>query len=157
MILEQDGWRLRIYEVATRRYSTREAADHCACGWCRNFYAAVDQTYPDLRHFLAKLGAHVEAPEEMIAFSPTLCTAYYAVCGEILERGQGSLQVGNLALWPQTETEAMVRTECPEPVIFLCTDCMTLPWVLREPMEDADSPAKGSNPIFRLLSRYIKL
>ena len=155
MILETDGWKFQVFDVATRKYSTREAAEHCSCAWCRNFYAAVDGKYPNIRPFLNKFGVHIEAPDEMMAFSPTQCANYYTVCGSILERGEGSIQVDGIPIEPQTAEEAMVNTECPQPCFFLYVGCMTLPWVLEESMEGADSPAKGKDPISRLLSRWI--
>lgn len=154
MIIEIDGWKFQVFDVATRKYYTREVADHCNCAYCRNFYAAIDAVSPALRPFLSQFGVHIEAPDEMISFSPTLCSNYYGVCGRILERGEGPIMVDGISVEPQTAEEAMVNTEL-EPCFFLYVGCMTLTWVLDEPMEEADSPAKTQNAISRLLGRWI--
>lgn len=155
MILQIDDWKFQIFEVATRKHYARQLAEHCQCAWCRNFYEAVDGAYPNLRPFLDRFGVHIEAPEEMMAFTPTLCINYYAVCGEILERGGEDIVIDGVTVTPQTWEEAKVNTALSEPCFFLEAGCMTLPWVLGEPMEEADSPAKGKNFIQRLLGRWI--
>lgn len=155
MIIEINDWKFQVFDVATRKYYAREAAEHCNCAYCRNFYAAVDCQYPDLRSFLARFGVHIEAPDEMMSFTPTTCSNYYAVCGRILEQGSEPITVGGVTVEPETAEQATVNTRCPEPYFLLYTGVMTLPWVLDEPMEEANSPAKDSNPITRLLSRWI--
>lgn len=154
MILEIDGWKFQVFDVTTRKYYAREVADHCTCATCRNFYQTVDTVYPELRPFLARFGAHVEAPEEMISFSPTLCSNYYGICGQILKRGEGPILLDGICVEPQSAEEAMVNTEL-EPCFFLYVGTMTLPWVLGEPMETAESPAQAQNAISRLLGRWI--
>ena len=155
MIVKIDGWVVRVFPMENRKYYAREVADHCQCAWCRNFYSSVDGTYPQLRPFLEQFGVHIEAPDEMIALSPTLCAGYYAVCGEILERGEDDLLLDGLSVMPLAWSEAKVDTLMEEPLFFLRTDWMTLPWVLEEPMNEADSPAKGKNFIARVLSPWI--
>lgn len=155
MILQFDDWKFRIFEVATRKYYAREVSEHCECAYCRNFYASVDLKYPEMRPFLKEFGVHIEAPDETISFGPTMCANYYAVSGSILERGTGPIYVSGVPIDPETCTEAMVNTECPDPCFFLNVGCMTLPWVLDEPMEQAQSPASERNPVQRLLRRWI--
>lgn len=155
MILQIDDWKFQVFDIATRKYYARELAAHCDCAYCRNFYETVDGEYPEMRGFLARFGVHIEAPDEMMSFTPTRCSNYYAVCGKILEQGEGPISISGVPVEPQTAEEAMVNTDCPGPCFFLCVGCMTLPWVLDEPMEDADSPAKGKDPIQQLLGRWI--
>ena len=103
---------------------------------------------------MEQFGLRLDAPDEMIALTPTLCSNYYAVCGSILEGGAEPITVDGITVEPQLSGEAMVNTTL-DPVFFLYVGCMELPWVLDEPMEQADSPAKRKNPIQRLLSRWI--
>jgi len=142
LILTIDDWTFQVYPVATRKYYARELAEHCTCPNCRNFYAAVDKVYPELRSFLLRFGVQVEAPDEMMAFTPTLCTNYYAVCGSILERGQGSIRVGGVLVTPMTAEEAMANTWLSEPLFFLSVGTMALPWLLEESMEDQPQPGQ---------------
>lgn len=155
MILEIDGWKFQVFDVATRKHYAREVAEHCDCAYCRNFYAAIDTVSPELRPFLARFGVQIEAPDEMISFTPTLCTNYYGVCGQILEHGDAPLIIGDVTVEPMTESEAMTESGCPEPRFFLCAQTIKLPWVLNEPMETAESPAQAQNTIARLLGRWI--
>ena len=155
MILEIDGWKFQVFDVATRKYYVKEVKAHCTCGNCRNFYATIDSVAPELRPFLAKFGVHIEAPDEMVSFSPTLCSNYYGVCGQILEKGDAPLLIGGITLEPLTEEEAMCRSDCPEPRFYLCAANIMLPWVLNEPMDNTDSPAKEQDAIARLLGRWI--
>lgn len=155
MIIQIDDWKFQVFTVSNRRYYAREAAEHCTCAWCRNFYQSVDGEYPNLRPFLDRFGIHIEAPDEMLAPNPTLCDCYYGVMGEILEWGSGDILVDGVAISPQTREEAMVNTEMEGPVFFLQVGTMMLPWVLDEPMEESESPAKSQNYIQRLLRRWI--
>lgn len=156
MIIQIDDWKFQVFTVTNRRYYAREWEDRCQCAWCRNFCRGVDTAYPSLRGFLDQFGVHVEAPDEMMAYTPTLCHGYYAVCGEILERGNGDIMIDGVAVSPQTGEEAMVNTTMDSPTFFLQVGCMMLPWVLDEPMEEADSPARGKKFLQRLLSRWIE-
>ena len=155
MILQIDGWKFQVFSVATRKYYAKEYAEHCSCAYCRNFYAAVDGKYPQLRGFLDRFGVHVEAPDEMISFRPTLCSNYYSVCGEILERGEEPIELGGITVEPMAWEEAMTDTDL-DPCFFLYVSTMDLPWVLDEPMEKAVSSAKEQDAISRLLQRWIK-
>ena len=147
MILQIDDWKFEIDLTATMEYSAAEAADHCICAYCRNFYASVDGTYPDLRPFLARFGINIEAPDELIPyFPPTECEAYFAVCGRIVEQGSGPIVINGLTVFPQQPQEAMVNTGMTHPYFFLLAGLMRLPWVLDEPMEEVESPA--NQPFF---------
>lgn len=155
MILEIDDWKFRIFDVTTRKYYAREVAEHCQCAYCRNFYASVDAAYPELRPFLNRFGIHIEAPEEMLSFRPTLCSNYYTVCGEILETGDEPINIGNISIEPMTPEDALVDTDL-DPCFVLYVSTMNLPWVLDEPMDSADSPAKEQDAISRLLRRWMQ-
>ena len=155
MIIQIDDWKFQVFTVSNRRYYAREAREHCTCAWCRNFYESVDGQYPELRSFLDRFGVHIEAPEEMMAPTPNLCDCYYPVCGEILRQGSEDITVNGVTVSPLTREEAMVNTEMEGPVFYLQVGCMVLPWVLDEPMEETDSPAKSQNFIQRLLRRWI--
>lgn len=155
MIVQIGDWKFHVFEVTNRKYYARQKQDRCDCAWCRNFYKTVDVAYPNLRSFLDRFAVRVDAPDEMISFSPVLCSNYYVVCGSIISRGEEPITVDGITIEPQTAAQAMVNTQLDGPVFFLYAGCMTLPWVLDEPMEEADSPAKGMDPISRLLGRWI--
>ena len=156
MFIRIDDWKFHAFSVSNRRFYADQLSDHCDCAWCRNFYRAVDSAYPDLRPFLDQFGILMDAPTEILAFSPTLCTCYYAVCGDILEQGSEDIIINGITISPLTKEEALVHTEMEGPVYFLQVGTLSLPWVLDESMELADSPAKGKNMIQRLLRRWIE-
>lgn len=146
MILEIDGWKFDIDLPATMEYSAAEAADHCTCAYCRNFYEAIDDSYPDLRPFLAQFGINIEAPDELMNFEPTLYLGAYAVTGRILRFGTGPIRISGAAVLPETSREAMVNAGCQQPYFVLTVGLLTLPWILDEPPEDVVSP--GNEPSF---------
>ncbi len=156
MLITIDRWQFEIDLAATMEYSASEAKDHCTCAYCRNFYASVDTIYPDLRPFLTQFGLDVEAPDELIPyFPPTDCDAYYGVCGKIVKRGNTPISINGLTIHPQNPEEAMVNTGLKHPYFFLMVSLMQLPWVLEEPMEEAESPANQPSFINRVWDRLL--
>ena len=142
MILEIDGWKFDVDMEATMEYSSNEAKDYCNCAYCRNFYAAVDNAYPNLRPFLAQFGLNIEAPDELMPFDMEDRMDYdgvYAVAGRILHVGDELLQVDGLRIAP--ELDSQIDHSQLEPCFYLAIDNIQLPWVLDEPMKDVVSPA----------------
>ena len=58
------AWLVDVDVPLNMEISAGQAREHCTCGYCRNFYAAVNTVCPSLRPFLAKLGIDVEGPDE---------------------------------------------------------------------------------------------
>lgn len=141
MILSIGDWRLLVDEDTTSAYSDTEAAEHCGCGYCRNFYAAVDAVYPKLRPFLAQFGINIEAPDELIPYTPTLYQACYGVAGVILQEGSLTHKVDGLSIRMDSAEDVDMNTGIDGPHFFVTVGLMELPWVLDEPMEDVISPA----------------
>ena len=150
MILQLDDWKFDIDMARTMEYSAAEAAEHCDCAYCRNFYAAVDEAAPELRGFLVKFGVDIEAPEEMlpmidgdIMYDPT-----YRVYGKILQYGQYEMQVGL--------SNAIARTPENQQDYFLL-DCfeVIIPWVLDEPLEEVISPANEPSLLKKMWDRFL--
>ena len=101
MIIEIDGWKFDVDITATMEYSANEAAEHCDCGYCRNFYASIDREYPDLRPFLTQFGVDIEAPDELLPYDfpgEMDYDGYYAVCGWILTAGKEPIRIGQALL-----------------------------------------------------------
>ena len=133
-------------------YSAAEAAEHCDCAYCRNFYAAVDDAYPQLRPLLAQFGIDVEAPEEM--FNPSVfadCLDYmptYMVYGKILKAGQYEMAAGSASIVGREEDgESYFLLDCYE---------VLLPWVLDEPIEDVISPANEPSFLKKMWDRLLE-
>ena len=85
MFLEIDGWKFDVDLVETMSYSSKVLSDHCQCGYCRNFYQAIDGSYPQLRTFLAQFGMHVETPEELMPFETQCKSPYFVLTSGFLE------------------------------------------------------------------------
>ncbi len=141
MVVTLCDWVFDVDMEATMDYSAREAKDHCTCSYCRNFYAAVEDTYPELRPFLAQFGVDIEAPDEMMPFDAYTYAAYYAVSGQVLQQGGSPIMAGQLSILIESAQEAMVNTDIQAPYFFLYAPLMHFPWVLEEPAEEAVSPA----------------
>lgn len=148
MVLEIDDWKFDIDLTATMEYSAAEAADHCGCAYCRNFYAAVDGVYPELRPFLAQFGLDIEAPDELMPFASTMITNLYAVSGHILEAGKEPLKLNLLSVTPRSANSAQINTACPEPYFVLEVGIMDIPWVLDEPMVESEIVSPANEPSF---------
>ncbi len=133
MILEIGDWRFDIDIEATVKHSATEAREHCDCAYCRNYYAAVDAAYPQLRPFLAQFGVDIAAPEELFSFTKNEYIGIYAVNGVILETGEG-IQVDGISI--EIGHDEPINIRCPEPNFTISTDLMTLPWVLEESIEE---------------------
>lgn len=157
MILRLSGWVLDVDLEATMEYSAAEAAEHCDCAYCRNFYAAVDPTHPGLRPFLAGFGVDIEAPEELMPFTPTQVLSAYAVQGRILERGGRLPAVDGIPVRLETPEEAMAEADSTGPYFIVTAGPMDLPWVLEEEMEEVISPANTESFFQRMWSRVLGL
>ena len=148
MILQLEDWKFDIDIARTMKYSAAEAAEHCDCAYCRNFYAAVDQCYPDFRPFMAQFGLDVEAPDELMPFDfegEMYYDGTYMVCGRILQAGQAPLELSGIRIRATVDdgTGKMIQVNhsCPEPCFALDISSIVLPWVLNEPISETVSPA----------------
>lgn len=154
MILKVDDWVFDIDIERTMAYSAAEAAEHCDCAYCRNYYRAVDIVFPDFRPFLAQFGLDIEAPEEM--YNPSVYKEHldylpvYVVYGKILKFGQLEMSSGliNIVASEAEKGEDYFLLECYE---------VSLPWVLEEPIEEVVSPANEPSFLQKMLSKLLGL
>lgn len=132
MIIKLADWRFRVDKNATWERTSNNAKDHCECGYCKNYYEAVELVYPKLRVFLGEFGINMAGPSELMPFEPTLMLACYRVQGAILEWGQTQLCVDDILITPEAGDEES---------FLLWVGEMELPWLQKEKMEDVVSPA----------------
>ena len=152
------GWEFEVDISATEAYSAREAADHCDCAYCRNFYASVDEQYPDLRPFLAQFGVNMEAPDVLMPFDilgRMNYDSFYAVCGRIVTVGKLPLRIGKAEIRPGEFFDLDINTACSKPYFFLNISGVLLPWVLDEPMESVVSPANQPSFLRKMWARLL--
>ena len=158
VILEIQGWKFDLDITATMEYSSKEAADHCDCAYCRNFYASVDEYYPEFRPFLAQFGVDLEAPDELMPYDfpgEMDYEGFYAVCGRIVTAGSAPICIGNAEIRPDRYSDLHINSGCGEPYFFLNVSGITLPWVLEEPMADVVSPANQPSFLKRMWDRLL--
>ena len=158
MIISIEDWIFDVDMAATMEYSAREAAEHCDCGYCRNFYSAVDEAYPQLRPFLAQFGLDIEAPDELLPYDidkQLYYDGFYAVSGKILCTGKNPIRIGNSRIEPDLFNDLYFNTGCPQPYFFLNMGNVILPWVLDEPMEDVISPANEPSFLKKMWNRLL--
>ena len=132
MILELGDWRFRVDVEATRERTTKYSFEHCQCGYCKNFYDAIDLAHPHLRPAMEKFGVNLEGPSELMPFAPTIMLACYRVDGEILQWGRCALSISGIPVIPELDGEG---------TFLLWVGELELPWLQQENVEDVVSPA----------------
>lgn len=141
MVMQFGGWSFDVDIPLNMQITSAQAEDHCTCGYCRNFYAAIDCVCPGLRPFLAKMGVHAEGPDELSPFEPTIYEVSYIVNGTILQRSQDRLYIDGIPVKVLDSTEADMDTVRPEPYFVLVIGLIELPWLLDEDPAQVVSPA----------------
>lgn len=147
MILKIDDWKFDIDLEKTRDHSSYAFSSHCTCGYCENYYRAVNQQYPDLCDFLLRFGLEIEGPSEMYPFEPTLCLVGYKVMGRILRAGAAPMMVNGLPIMPQLRDEHHFLLEVGE---------IPLLWVLDDDMDEVISPANEPEFLERMYRKMIE-
>ena len=140
MFLQISDMQFEVDMVRTMEHSAAEAAEHCTCAYCRNFYAAADAHYPGLRAFLSQFGVDIEAPEEQLPYDycgGMIYDSSYRVYGKVLAKGNGELLADDVVI---RVFDDMDGAETDVPCFTLEFD-ISLPWVLDEPMSETLSPA----------------
>lgn len=132
MILKFGDWKFRVDVEATKERTRKYSYEHCQCGYCKNFYDAIDIAYPELRPVMEYFGVHLEGPCELMPFEPTLMLACYRVDGQILQWGRSSLSVRGVTILPEAGDES---------TFLLWVGEVQLPWLQKEPVEEVVSPA----------------
>ena len=132
MILKLGDWKFRVDVDATSERTRKYSYEHCQCSYCKNFYDAVDSTYPQLRSAMENFGINLEGPCELMPFEPTLMLACYRVDGQVLRWGKAQLSVQGLPIIPEAGDDE---------TFLLWIGEMRLPWLQSEPVEDVVSPA----------------
>lgn len=149
-------WQLNVDIERTMEISSGQAKDHCTCGYCRNFYAALDHHYPSVKPFLARLGINAEAPDELCPFEPTICEATYIVQGSIQRAGTQQLYIDNVPLCIRSAEQSDIYTEHPKPYFTVCIGLLELPWCLDEPMDQVVSPANEEEFLDRMQAKLLQ-
>lgn len=132
MIFDMADWRIKVDVEATRRHTEANAADHCECAYCNNYYETLQPAYPGLCTALTRLGIDPMGPSELMPFTPTLYLACYRVQGSILRWGQRELAADGVPI---------VLEAGDDGTFFLWAGEMALPWIQQEPADEVLSPA----------------
>lgn len=157
MRIELEDWLLEVDTAKTAAYSMEEYAGRCTCGYCRNYYAAVDPAYPHIRGFMEQFGIHIEAPDELMPYEVNgdmWCDGLFAVSGRILRKGRGSIHLDQLRISFEELSEVSVNHGFQGECFVICVSGMILPWVLDEPMEEINSPVKSRSLFDRFFSGF---
>lgn len=132
MILSLGDWQFRVDVSATAEHTTKNASDHCLCGYCKNYYDTVSMCYPGLEAFLQTFGVNIGGPSELMPFEPTYLLVCYRVQGEILAWGSELLYADGISIQPEPAGEES---------FFLWVGELSVPWVQEEDMDEVISPA----------------
>lgn len=147
MILSVDDWVFDIDLDRTMEHSANVFHDRCVCGYCRNFYEAVDQVVSELQPFLAQFGSYPKAPVQLMPFEPTLCLAFYRVYGRVIHWGKDCLFAGSTPVLVTAEGEDSFLLEVGE---------ISLPWVLDEDVSEVLSPANEPEYMEKMLAKWLE-
>lgn len=147
MVIAFADWKFRVDVAATMEQTTRYSKDHCTCAYCRNFYATVDEAYPDLRPFLAKFGVYLDGPSEVMPLEPNLILVCYRVHGEVLSRGREDFWLGDVHFSVEPSEDG---------TFLLWAGEMDVPWVLEEDMDEVVSPANLPEFMERMRQTVLK-
>ena len=160
MVIKIDDWVFDVDVTATMSYSAVEAEEHCDCGYCINFYSALDRKNPELRPFLTQFGINAEAPDAMspvpMSEDTVLYEPEYIVIGRLLKKGAYEIDCGNahiLAEEPEKGTYPYDRLPKGTKCFMLYVMDLILPWVLHEPMDSVSSPVNDPSLISKLLDK----
>lgn len=132
LILKLGDWKFQVDPEATAERTRRYSYEHCECGYCKNFYEAIDVAYPQLRPAVEHFGINLEGPCELMPFEPTLMLACYRVDGQILQWGKDRLSVRGIPILPEAGDEE---------TFLLWIGEIRLPWLQEESAEEVVSPA----------------
>ena len=156
MLIELADWKLEADVPLTMALSGSQAKEHCTCGYCKNFYAAIDRAYPMLRPFLLQFGIDIEGPDELCPFEPTIYEATYIIQGHIVQKGMQQLYLSDVPLMIRSAPESDICTEHPAPYFTLTVGLLELPWLLPDPMEDVISPANEEDFLERMQKKLLQ-
>ena len=155
MELSIQGWVFDVDVKATVDYSVELFSDHCECGYCRNYYTAVSDSYPALQPFLSQFGIHIEGPVDFLPIEPTLCMVSYAVCGRIIKHGNSLIELNGVTVSVQEANELDYELSCSSPYFVLTTNALVLPWLLDEDMNEVVSPANEPECLERMWKKLL--
>lgn len=157
MVLQVADWVFDVDISATMDYSAHVWDDHCTCGYCRNFYETLDQSYPQLRPFLENFGMNSLTPEEMSPIEPTLCIVSYCISGKIVKNGIFPIDIGGVVFTvSDDESNSLYEPPFGKPFFVLTTGLLELPWVLEEDMDEVISPANEPEYLKRMMNRLLE-
>ena len=161
MNLKIADWEFDIAMERTMAYSAAEAAEHCDCAYCRNYYAAIDFDCPGMRPFLAQFGIDAEAPDELMPYDllpapegiddRVYYAGKYVVFGRIRKHGKERFALGNADFYPMEDTEFDVG----EPHFVLSLEESEIRWVLDEPFAEVVSPANEPSFLKKMWNRLL--
>ena len=147
MIRTVGDWCFQVDVEATLAHTTGNASDHCTCGYCKNYYDALEIIHPDVVAFLQSFGVNVQGPSELMPFEPTLVLACYRVKGKILRWGREAILVSDIPILPEAAEEDS---------FLLWVGEIPLPWLQEEDMDEVVSPANLPEFLERMQQVWIQ-
>ena len=133
MLFELADWVMQVDVEMTRAHTRANAADHCGCAYCKNYYEMLPATYPGLCLALNRMGIDPMGSSELMPFTPTVYLACYRVCGTIEKWGTSALAAEGVPVAPERAEE--------EGSFFLWVGEAELPWCQPENPRAVISPA----------------
>jgi hypothetical protein len=130
--------RIRVDVERTRAWydACGKPAAGCTCGNCRNFIAAASLLPKEVGEVLAPLGLTLLKTAEVMEWCREAdgrhwYTLQYHLAGELVEKGEGTVQIAPEVTVGFAEGGGPFLKNFPEPFFQLFLD-LRLPWVLDE-------------------------
>lgn len=156
MQLKIHDWLFEVDVGMNMEISAMQASEHCTCGYCRNFYQALDHTYPAVRSFLARFGIDPFGPDELSPFQPTIYEASFIIQGSVLQWGSDAFCVDGIPVKVLSSQDADMDTVRPAPYFVLAIGLMELPWMLDEDPDQVISPANEESYLQRMEQKLLR-
>lgn len=150
-----NDWVFNVDVPLNMEISSAQAKEHCTCGYCRNYYAAIDKACPTLRPFLANFGIDIEGPDELSPFEPTIYEASYIINGTIAQPSESGFFIDWIPVKVLSSQRADMDTERPDPYFVFVVGLIELPWVLQEDPADVISPANEAAYLQRMQNKLL--
>lgn len=140
----KDGYEFEVDRETTLQYY--ETQTLCKCGYCRNYYAQINEKFPELKKWLAEFGVSADRPDELTHYPEAKSVRYlsadYTVAGKVAAAGERALALSGGASLRIMVTEGFVSPNRQTGAYFTLSVCdIELPWVLDEPLS---TPAAAS-------------
>ena len=101
-------------EKTKQYYDQLTEDDLCSCAYCRNYVKEIRAAYPELADYMAKLGADIEKPFEVIPVGPAGGIMFYSGAQYVLMGSAGGFEEASIGEAEIAVTDGHPMTDIKE-------------------------------------------